>query len=230
MIKCLGFYCRFKLDLTCSRDEVLAGKALVPYFYVPMCIGLWVLCFSRSFCMACTSASSLVCLVRWSHAGFAALKLKSAGQRFVWWCAVEEVHVSPCLCGSVESLQHQYNPGGFHFREETECCWSSCICFVTAWRVACPQRRFCLLLWKWLPYEACGVPNFWSPVVEALLPAKCCVCIWEHWPVLSDGVSGELLEGRGDSGLGGVSSRIRKGDYHKWHVNARPSRYGGELH
>ena len=54
------------------------------------------------------------------------------------------------------------------------------------------------------------------------------ICVWEPGPVLIDGIREKLLEGRRDSGLDVVSSRIAKSCYYERPLNARPRQYGGE--
>ena len=95
-------------------------------------------------------------------------------------------------------------------------------------RSACSGTGLCKLLGKWVPFQARGVPHIRSPTDEALPPADCCVCVWEPGPVFNDGICGEPLKGRRDSGLDGVSSSVAKSHHYTQPLYARPSRCGGE--
>ena len=76
---------RVTIDITWSRDEVLAGNFFVPFFYISMCIGLLVLCFSRSFWMGCIPAPLLSFLGRSKPMDTAALNMRREGQKCGRW-------------------------------------------------------------------------------------------------------------------------------------------------
>ena len=140
----------------------------------------------------------------------AALKLRSAAQRFGWWCGRGEVHIPPCLCCGVEPIQHQYYTEGYNSGENFGCCWSRYICCVSAWMSAWLGQGFCKLFAKWVPCRARGVKHIWYPANKMLPPADSYICVWEHWPVLNDGIRCEPLERRRDSWLDGISSALWK--------------------
>ena len=72
---------RVNIDVTWSQDEVLVGNFFVLYFYVSMCIGLLVLCFSRSFWMGCTLVSLLMFSGGWKLMDYVV-----SNSRNVWQC------------------------------------------------------------------------------------------------------------------------------------------------
>ena len=77
-----------------------------------------------------------------------------------------KVHISTSLCGGVEPIQRQYYSGGYHLGEISWCCWSRCICCVSAWGSSCAGRSFCKLSEKWVPCEARRIPRIWSPPLK----------------------------------------------------------------
>ena len=193
-----------------------------------MCIGLLVLGFSRPFWTGCIPAAILVCSAWWRRMDSAASSPRCAAQRFGWWCGRGRgpqfaVFVLRYWADSAPIL-----PRGYDSRENSGCCWSKFMFCVSAWESACSGRGFCKLSGKWVRCQARGVPHIWSPTVAALTPADCCVCIWEPWPVLNDGVCGEPLEGRGDLELDGVSSGIAKSHHYERPLHARPRGCAGE--
>ena len=147
----------------------------------------------------------------------------------IWVMVRTWSHIPPCFFCGVEPIHLQYYPGGYKSGESSRCCWSRCICCVSARTSACSGRSFCKLFGKWVPCQARRVPNIWSPADEALTPADRCVCVWEPGPVLNDRVCGERLGGRRDSGLVGVSSSVAESHRYKLTLHARPSRCGGKF-
>ena len=65
---------------------------------------------------------------------------------------VGDVHISPCLCCGVEPIQRQYYPRGYDSGKISGCCWSRCICCVSAWRSTCSGRSLGKLFGKWVRY------------------------------------------------------------------------------
>ena len=183
-----------------------------------MCIGLLVLCFSRSFWTGCTLASFLVCSVEWRHMVNTALSLRSAAQRFRGWCGhgrgpIFNVFVWRCWTNSAPILPWRLRS------------WPKfCMLLV-------PIHLLCLCMGvrgKWVTCEAPGIPHIWSPATEALPPAKCCIRVWEPGPVLNNGVRNKSFEGYRDSGLDGVLSCVAQGHHYEGLLQARPSRCGSE--
>ena len=188
-----------------------------------------MLCFGPSFWKGRTIASFLVCWVGWRRMDNAALNLKSAAQRFGWWCGHGigphfVVLVLQFLAGSAPIL-----PRRLQFWQKF---WMLlvqmhllCLCMESA----CSGRGFCKLSGKWVPCQARGVPHIWFSAAEALLTAHCCcICVLEPGPVLKDGFHNKPFDARRDLGLDGVSSRIAKGYCYERPLHARPRPCGGE--
>ena len=193
-----------------------------------MSTGLLMLCFSRSFWTGCTPVSFLACLVGWRRMGTTAFNLRSADQKFGCWC---------------------WHGKGPHFNVFVWRCWADSAP-ILPWRLqswqkflmllvpihllclcmgaTCVGRGFCKLFGKWIPCETRGIPPIWSPAIEALPPANCCILVWEPGPILHDRVRGKSSEGCRDSGLDGVLSCIAQSHHHQRSLHARPCWCGGK--
>ena len=199
---------RVNIDVAWSRDEVFVGKFL---FHVStyICALVYWCCVLFELFQRVQPSHPLSC-VRLGEGTWPV-------QLWVWGARLRdlgdgadmgEVHISTCFCGGVEPIQHQYHFGGYDLGQNSGCCKSRYICCASARGSACAGTSFCKLFGKWVPGEARGTPHVWSPVTEALPPAKCCIRVWEPGPVLNDGVRDKSPEGCRDSGPHGVLSCV----------------------
>ena len=185
-----------------------------------MCIGLLLLCFSRSFWTGCAPAAFFVCSVEWRRMGRAASSSKSAARKFVWWTGRGKgphfvVFVLRCWADSAP-----IPPWSLWFWQKF---WMLpvqmhllCLCI---WMSACYGRSFCKLSGKWVPCQASGLPHVCNPVAEALPPLDCCICVWEPGAVLNDGIRGKPFERSRGSGMDCVLSRIPRGHRYERHLH-----------
>ena len=176
---------------------------VIPCFmlYIFMFIGLLVFCFSRSFWTGCNPASFLACLVGWRHMGSTALSMRSAAQMF-WWRGRGphfDVFVWRCWADSAPILLWRLRS------------WPKILMLLVPIHLlclckgsSCAGRDFCKLFGKCVPCEARGISHVWSPAIEALHPANCCIRVWEPGFVFHDGVRDKSFEGSRVSGLDGV--------------------------
>ena len=219
---------RVNINVTWSREEVLVGKFLFHVSTYPCSLA----------CPCCVLVDYFKRIVP-SHPLSCVQSGKDAWpvQHRVWWTRLRnlgagvemgKVHIPPCLCCGVEPIQRQYQPGGYNFGQKFGRCWCRYNFCVSAWRCTCAGRGFCKLSGKWVTCEARGVPQIWSPTVEALPPANCCICVWESGPIFDDRICDKPLEECRDSGLDGISPCFAQGHHHERSLHARPSRCVGE--
>ena len=122
-----------------------------------MFIGLLALCFSRSFWTGCTLASFLVCSVGWRRMDTVALKLKSAAQRFGFWCGHGRVPHFVVFVSRCWDISAPILPWGLHF-------WPKVWMLLLQMYLLCLCMEVCMFWQRFLQtiWEVDTVPSSWS--------------------------------------------------------------------